>query len=302
MNITILEKWANTFISMILEALPFILIGALVSAIIQMYISEELVKRILPKNKFISMLFAALIGVFIPICECAIVTIAKSLIKKGVPIGVAIVFMLSVPIVNPVVILSTFYAFSEIKVALIRVLGGIVCAIVIGSLMDILSTKNKNIIKNNNNYDTMCDCGCVATNYFYNKSKIRLCLEHANKEFSNILKYYILGSFLSSSFIVMVDKDMLNIMSGGKYIPIIIMMTLSFLLSLCSEADAFIARGFLNHFGLPATSAFLILGPMLDLKNSIIIGSYFKKGFALKLIILIPLIVLGFSIALSIII
>ena len=81
-----LEKWANTFISMILEALPFILIGSIVSAIIQMYISEELVKKILPKNKFISIIFAAFAGVFIPICECAIVPIAKSLIKKGVPV------------------------------------------------------------------------------------------------------------------------------------------------------------------------------------------------------------------------
>ena len=105
-------RWANVFISMILEALPFILIGSIVSSFIQMYISEDTVKRILPKSRVIAIILAAFLGVFVPICECAIVPIARSLIKKGVPIAVAVVFMLTVPIVNPVVIASTFSALN----------------------------------------------------------------------------------------------------------------------------------------------------------------------------------------------
>lgn len=297
----IIERWANTFISMILEALPFLLIGAIVSALIQMYISEDLVKRILPKNKLISLIFAAFIGVFIPICECSIVAIAKSLMKKGVPIGVSIVFMLCVPIVNPVVLISTYYAFSDIGIVLIRFMGGIVCSIIIGSLMEILSRKNKDIINKKNDYEDICDCGCLVTDYFYNKSKIRLCFEHANKEFLNILRYYIFGSFLSSGFIVLVDTNMLNRVSSSKYSAIIIMMVISFLLSLCSEADAFIAKGFLENFGVPAISAFLILGPMVDLKNAIIIGSYFKKGFTIKFIFVVCLVIMAFSTVLTLI-
>lgn len=297
-----LEKWATIFISMILEALPFILIGSIISAAIQMYISEDIVKKILPQNKFISILFAAFIGIFIPICECAIVPIAKSLIKKGVPVGVAIVFMISVPIVNPVVIASTYYAFNDIKVVLIRIFGGVLCAIIIGLLIEFISRRGAEVIKDDNSYKNICDCGCIESQYFYNKSKIRLCLEHANKEFSNILKYYIFGSFLSSVFITIVNESMLNKMSNGKYLSIIIMMLISFLLSLCSEADAFIAKGFLASFGLPAISGFLILGPMIDLKNVIIMGSYFKKEFAFKLITVITLVVLAFSASLTIII
>ena len=119
-------KWANVFISMILEALPFILIGSIASSVIQIYVSENVVKRILPKSRIISIIFAAFMGVFIPICECAIVPIARSLIKKGVPIAVAVVFMLTVPIVNPIVVASTFYAFKDINIVLIRVFGGII--------------------------------------------------------------------------------------------------------------------------------------------------------------------------------
>lgn len=292
-------KWANIFISMILEALPFIIIGSIISSMIQLFISEERVKKILPKSRFISIIFAALLGIFIPICECAIVPIARSLIKKGVPIAVAIVFMLSVPIVNPIVILSTFYAFNDIRIVLIRVLGGIISAILIGILIDILTNKKEEVIKVKSQYENICDCGCEVGDYFYNKSKIRLCLEHASKEFFNILRYYIFGSFLSSIFVVVLKEEVLTNYSTGVFMPIIIMMTLSFLLSLCSEADAFIAKSFLSYFGVPAIAAFLIIGPMLDLKNAILISSYFKKSFAIKLFLLIILVVIGFSMTLT---
>ena len=292
-------KWANVFISMVLEALPFILIGAIVSSVIQMYISEDIVKRILPKSRILSIIIAACMGIVIPICECAIVPIARSLIKKGIPIAVAVVFMLTVPIVNPVVIASTFYAFADIKVVLIRVLGGIICAIAIGLLIELLTSKKSQVVNRTGEYENICDCGCESIDYFYNKSKLRLCLEHANKEFSNILRYYIFGSFLSSLFIVIVKEEFLQNFSKGSILPIFIMMLLAFLLSLCSEADAFIARGFLDYFGVPAISAFLIFGPMLDLKNTIIIFSYFKKSFVFKLITIIVLIVLAFSISLT---
>ncbi len=292
-------KWANIFISMVLEALPFILIGAIVSSVIQMYISEDIVKKILPKSRILSIIIAACMGIVIPICECAIVPIARSLIKKGIPIAVAVVFMLTVPIVNPVVIASTFYAFADIKVVLIRVLGGIICAIAIGLLIELLTSKKSQVVNRTGEYENICDCGCESIDYFYNKSKLRLCLEHANKEFSNILRYYIFGSFLSSLFIVIVKEEFLQNFSKGSILPIFIMMLLAFLLSLCSEADAFIARGFLDYFGVPAISAFLIFGPMLDLKNTIIIFSYFKKSFVFKLITIIVLIVLAFSISLT---
>lgn len=292
-------KWANVFISMILEALPFILIGSIASSVIQIYVSEDIVKRILPKSRIISMIFAAFMGLFIPICECAIVPITRSLMKKGIPIAVAVVFMLTVPIVNPVVIASTFYAFKDINIVLIRVFGGITCAIIIGLLVEIFTKRNEQIIKSTSEYENICDCGCETIDYFYNKSKLRLCLEHANKEFLNILRYYIFGSFLSSLFVVIVKEDFIEQYSKGIILPIVIMMLLAFLLSLCSEADAFIAKGFLEYFGVSAVSAFLIFGPMLDLKNAIIISSYFKKSFTVKIITLIVLIVLAFSISLS---
>lgn len=294
-----MERWANIYISMILEALPFILIGAIVSSIIQNYISKDSLNRILPKNKFLAMLSVSFLGLIIPICECAIVPISKSLLKKGVPLCVMVTFMLSIPIVNPVVIASTYYAFKDIKIVLIRIIGGILLSLIVGFLIELLTDKDEEILKNDSKYEDICDCGCIGDDYFYNKSKLRLCLEHSNKEFFNIFKYYIFGSFLSSIFIVILKEKIIVDGSNKVIIQIAIMMLLAFLLSLCSEADAFIAKGFLNYFNISAVSSFLILGPMIDLKNSIMLNSYFKKSFSIKLILIIILVVLTFSIALN---
>ncbi|MGL5379696.1 permease [Clostridium sp.] len=298
----IFEKWTITFISIVLEALPFILLGSLISALIQLYISEDRVKKLLPKNKILALLVAAASGVFFPICECAIVPIAKSLMKKGVPIGVATVFMLSVPIVNPIVIASTYYAFDgRLDIILIRVIGGIFCALLIGGVIDIFFKNRNKVLKDNEVYSSYCNCGCVEGSYFYNKSKIRLCLEHTSKEFLDISRYYIFGAFLSSIFIVLINDKILNSISGGRYLGIILMMLLAFLLSLCSEADAFIAKGFLDTLGVGSVSAFLILGPMLDLKNTILLASAFKKKFIVALSFLIVSIVFIFALIISVI-
>lgn len=295
------REWSTSFVEIILEGLPFILIGAIASAIIQLFTTEEIIKKIIPKNKFIAVIIASLAGLVMPICECAIIPITKSLIKKKVPIGIAITFMLSVPIVNPIVILSTFYAFNDFKIVIIRLVGGIVTAILVGFIVESLSI-NKNILISRNTYGDLCDCGCMATDYFKKKSKLRLCIEHSNKEFINIFKYYIFGAFLSSAFMTIIDKDMLKDLGSRKMLSIIIMMALAFLLSLCSEADAFIAKGFLEHFSIPAISAFLILGPMMDLKNAIILGSYFKKSFIFKLITTIILVVIMITLGLYLVI
>ena len=293
-----MERWANIYISMILEAIPFILIGAIFSSIIQVYVSKEGLNKILPKNKFLAMISVSFLGLIIPICECAIIPIAKSLFKKGVPLGVMITFILSVPIVNPVVIASTYYAFKDIRIVIIRVVGGIVLSLIIGFLMEILTEKNEEILKEED-IKNDCDCGCLTNNYFYNKSKLRVCLEHSNKEFFNILKYYIFGSFLSSIFIVFLKERIIVDGVNSIIVQIIIMMSLAFLLSLCSEADAFIAKGFLSYFNISAVSSFLILGPMIDLKNVIMLNSYFKKGFSIKFILTIILSVLSFSVLLN---
>lgn len=291
------EKIIVNFIVMILEGLPFLLIGAIASAVIQLFISEERINKIIPKNNFLAMLIASLLGILMPICECAIIPVTRSLIQKKLPVKIAMIFMLSVPIVNPIVTLSTYYAFSDIRMVLIRLIGGMITAIIIGVLIDKVSRGN--VLKKSNLYGDSCDCGCSINNFFNNKSRIRLCIEHSISEFFKIFRYYIFGAFISSIFIGIINDDMLKSLGSNKVLSILIMMMIAFILSLCSEADAFIAKGFLQYFNIPSISAFLILGPMMDLKNAIIVSSYFKKGFTVKLIGIIFIVVGLFSLLLN---
>ncbi|EKB6996039.1 permease, partial [Listeria innocua] len=124
------------FISILIEALPFVLIGVFIAGFIQMFISEKFIACVIPKNKFLAVIVGSLIGVFFPSCECGIVPIVRNLLAKGVPLHAGIAFMLTAPIINPVVLFSTYVAFgSTWEVPLLRVAGSLVVALVVGNII-----------------------------------------------------------------------------------------------------------------------------------------------------------------------
>ena len=241
-------------------------------------------------------------GLVFPMCECAIVPVSRSLIKKGVPVGIAITFMLSVPIVNPFVIASTYYAFdANLTIVIIRVLGGIFCSIIVGTIISyiFMNTPIENIISDGY-LDLSCACCSSEKKYYISKlDKLHTIVCQASNEFLNISVYVILGALISSIFGSVIKEEILNDYTFNNVLAIVIMIGISFLLSLCSEADAFVASKFLKNFGIPSVSAFMVLGPMMDLKNSILTLGLFKKKFATTLIITILLVVTAFSICLS---
>lgn len=300
MSISKFESWMWSYLGIIVEALPFLLIGAVLSALIQIYVSDELIKKIIPKNSIIAYFIAAISGILFPVCECAIIPITRSLIKKGLPIGVGITFMLSVPIVNPVVIMSTYYAFpNEINISIYRTLGGIIGALIVGMIVGLIYDKKKNTeVLKGEEVDLYCDCCTFSNNYYISlKGKIKNLILNASNEFLNISVYFIFGALLSSIFVVFLKDSLINNMTSGKIASIGIMMLLGFLLSLCSEADAFVAKGFMDNFGVAGVMAFLILGPMMDLKNLILSFGFFKKRFVLQLFLIICIVVFGICLA-----
>jgi uncharacterized membrane protein YraQ (UPF0718 family) len=273
------------FISIVLEALPFIILGSFIAAIIQIYVSEDTIKKIIPKNRFLGTIIAALLGVIFPLCECATVPITRGLIKKGVPLNIAITFMLAAPIVNPIVLTSTYYAFKDMPyMAMLRGGIGFLVAIIIGLLIDDLINKEK-VIKDNGTSD-FCSCGC--NDYiFYNNSKISNILNHCSAELRNIGGMLIIGALISAAFQSSIPRNYLLMVGKNNILSIIAMGAFAFIISLCSEADAFIASSFINQFSLGSIVVFLILGPMIDMKNVFMLSSGFKKGFIIKLLLLI---------------
>ncbi|MGL5245256.1 MAG: permease [Sarcina sp.] len=282
----VITKFIVVFSSIMLEALPFILIGAMLSALMEVFFTESFIHKVIPKNKILGSIQASLMGIVFPICECATVPITKGLIQKKVPLNVAITYMLAAPIVNPLVILSTYYAFNgNIKIVLLRVIIGVVVAIVSGLIMTVLVNKD-NILKDEYSISRkVCFCGCENINI--NESKIKQILRHASIEFYEIGKYFIIGSALAATFQIIIPQETLMNVGQGAVLGIIALMLFSFLISLCSEADAFVASTFMSKFSLGAITGFLIIGPMIDLKNTVMLFSAFKKSFVIKLLFVV---------------
>lgn len=270
------------FTSIILDSIPFIIIGSIVSAIIQLFISEEFIERIIPKSNVLGYIGAALIGLIFPVCECAIVPITRRLIRKGVPVGLGVTFMLSVPIVNPVVIMSTYYAFYDRQsMVFVRTIGGFACAIIIGIIVNELQGNEECLSSDYVGDDNYCSCGCNSI--VNSNNKLIALIEHTNREFLDITRYLILGAFLSSLFQVVESKGGFSFITQNKVLAIVFMMFLGFALSLCSEADAFVGKSFLETYSFSGVTGFLLIGPMLDLKNFIMLTGGFRKEFISKL-------------------
>lgn len=290
------------FISIILEALPFILIGILISSFIHIFISDGFIAKIIPNNKLIGLLCASAMGIIFPVCECAIVPIMRRLVSKGVPIDIAVTFMLAVPIVNPVVLVSTYYAFSgQIEFVLLRAILGMLGAILVGYIMGRINEGSVTLQEQYHSHGHSCSCeehnNCNKTL----AGKMTDMLNHATSELYDVGKYLIMGAFLATIMQIIIPREALLSLGGGKIVSIIVMMIMAFVLSLCSEADAFIARTFLGQFTNGSIVAFLILGPMIDIKNTLMLYSAFKPKFIIKLILSIFIVCFIFALMMNVI-
>ena len=278
------------FISIILEAIPFLILGVLLSSLIQEFVSEDTLKRLIPKNPFLGSIVGILMGFFIPTCDCAVIPVTKRLIKKNVPLNVCISFMLASPIVNPVSILSTIYAFRKVMPQMIfyRIGFGILVAFLTGILISFIS-KKRNIVINGDVDNNFCSCGGEYQNsdsHFWN------IIWNSKEEFLGIMKYLILGSLITTIMQFIINTTSLNLIVNNKIIQIIVMMLFAYIISLCSTADAFVGRTFLNQVSNNSILAFLLLGPMIDLKNTLVLSDNFEKKFVIKLLTLLSIIIL----------
>jgi uncharacterized protein len=161
-------------------------------------------------------------------------------------------------------------------------------AMIIGWLIG-HAENGKDILKNNEaDFNDQCNCGCENNlGHYRNKSKILSLIDHTSAELYGIGRYLIVGAMLSAAFQTFIAKNSILAVGQRTLFSIMVMMALAFILSICSEADAFIAKTFLGQFTIGSITAFLILGPMIDLKNTLMLSGAFKINFVIKLIIYI---------------
>ena len=288
----------TVFISILMQAFPFMLIGVLVSSAMHVFIADEFIVKMFPTKYGLGFFTAMFAGLFFPVCECAIVPVMSRLVKKGVALPIAVTFMLSAPIINPIVIISTLYAFpGQPKVMLMRVYFGLIIALTTGLALFFFGNKKTVLLSPHDKEELACSCcnkelthsSCKNETYVKKRTaaKIRALFIHTGEEFFAVGKYLILGAFITSLIQTFVPKEMFTNPGGENGLSLLIMMTMAFLFSVCSTSDAFIARSFSNQFSMGSILGFLVFGPMMDVKNMLMLLANFKKCFVIKLSVLI---------------
>ncbi|CQR54899.1 permease [Paenibacillus riograndensis] len=281
LNNAFTEAFKTGFIGILLEALPFVLLGALLSSLLRVFVPDEMISRWIPRRPLPAILCGCLLGILFPVCECGMIPLVRRLMHKGMPLYVAIVFILSGPILNPVVYGATLTAFrAHPELAYARMGLAFIVAAAIGFI--VYATVRKTPLR----LSIARESG-EPHEQNTRGGKLAAVFVHTSDEFFEMGKYLIIGCLLTSGIQTFMDQGSLAAIGGKPLGSYLFMMGLSYVLSLCSTSDAFVASTFLHTFPSGSLLAFMVLGPMLDFKNSLMLLSLFKTRFALYLFFLI---------------
>ena len=258
-------------------------IGVLLSSLIQVYLRTDWIQRRFPGKILAGQLFAVIAGFCLPVCDCASIPVFKSLVKKGVPMPAAVTFMLVSPIINPVVILSTWYAFNgNYKIVAARCGLGILCAVLCG-LTYLFKPPADYLIEQAMPFRAVCVDYSLPAETGTRLSRFSLMMRHAQNEFFSVGKFLFTGIFASTLFQDMIPQAVAAGGAGAPWKALLVMMGLAFVLSLCSSSDAVVARSMAGSLPAGAVLGFMVFGPMMDIKNAAMLLSGFKSGFVIRL-------------------
>jgi len=280
-----LSDFSFAFLSILLEGLPFLLLGTMISGLIDQFLPARLMTRLLPRNPYAGAFVSGLLGLIFPMCECGVVPIIRRLMAKGLPAANAITYMLSAPIVNPIVAISTYAAFrgqAPLEVTLLRLGLGYGVAVLVGMAVHNLPLHlvlRKNVIADiaqPQGLSGHAAGGGIAGRLW---GALHVCVG----DFLNMTVYFVLGAAAAALFNTSVNQDVMVPLAMNDWLATGSMMALAAALCLCSTTDAFIAATF-SMFPTTAKLAFLVFGPMVDLKLIFLYSSVFRKRFVLGLV------------------
>jgi uncharacterized protein len=285
------------FLSILFEGAPYILIGTILSGFIDAFLPAKLLDRVLPKNKVLATLIAGFLGLIFPVCECAVVPVVRRLVQKGLPLSCAMTYLLSAPIINPIVAVSTLTAFKEFQgiteisavldatMTIGRLSLGYVVAVLVGLLMlkfrvtDILRANVAAAVVASGN--ALSDVQTAVAPF---NDRLIHAMRTAMRDFLDTGMYFTIGVIITSVFNTQVDQAKVDAFASSEWLAIPSMMSLGFVLSLCSTSDAFIAAP-MAAFSMASKLAFLVFGPMMDVKLVFMYAAVFKRRVVVAMLL-----------------
>lgn len=292
---------------LLLQAVPFTLIGVLVSAAVETWVTEDFIEKHAPKsiaNGFLAAIFA---GVCVPVCDCVVVPTFSRLVARKLPLPCAVTFLCAVPVVNPVSIWATWYAFADVPaVAVTRVALGVGVALLVGVSFVIFPVKSQ-VLRRNVLEKVRADCadcadcaycgGCNKSQSGHSsyknsssfksgiKNSLKTYAHHIYSDFMRLMPIILFGTIVASIIRVWLGADPASkVNTTIVFVAIPAMMLIAYASSLCSSSDAVIARSLASSLPMSSVIVFLLFGPMLDIKNTLMLVEDCKTSFVLRLI------------------
>ncbi|SCG38883.1 permease [Micromonospora coxensis] len=264
----VLQTWTTVFVSVMVQAVPFLVFGVVLSAVIAVYVPRSFWAKALPQHPALAVPAAGIAGVVLPGCECGSVPIAGSLIRRGVTPAAALAFLLAAPAINPIVLTATVVAFPGTpEMAVARFVASLVVAVAMGWLWLRLGKAEWIRLPRRPDLD--------------DQSRSRAFWAACRHDVMHAGGFLVVGAAAAATINVVVPEAWLQTLADNAVLSVIALAVLAVLLSICSEADAFVAAS-LSQFSLTSRLVFLVVGPMVDLKLISMQAGVFGRRFVVR--------------------
>lgn len=297
-----LQGFVTVFLGIFIEAVPFLLAGVLVSSFIALFVTEEHIRRYSPRNPLLAAIGGSLLGLVFPVCECGSIPAARRLISKGVQLPAGIAFLLAAPVINPIVMVSTYVAFGSWEIVTWRIgltmLFAVIIGLLVGAVRDPrtiltpqLHSAPLHLHEHHAAHEHHHEHGPTCNHDHHHEpdpqaSILRRVLGHANLEFFEMARYLIAGALLAAALQTLIPQQALLALGTGPVVSVLVLMALAAILSICSTVDSFIALSFVNTFTPGSIVAFLVFGPMIDIKSTLMLTTTVRRRIVAIIVLL----------------
>jgi len=282
-----LSTFAAIFLGIFIEAAPYLLMGTLASGLVEVFFKREEIAALFPRKGFMGAIVGSTMGLFFPVCECGVVPLTRRLFQKGMPPAMGISFLLAAPVINPITIASTYAAFGPGPELYGRMGLAFIVAVTTGLIFSLQPDQQGMLRPLPMPAPILTAQPEVKAPLF---QRLRRMMVIAGDEFFEMGRYLVIGSLLAALMQTFVPQTVLMAAGQGPLLSILVMVLIAVLLSVCSTVDAFIALAFVNTFSFGSILAFLVYGPMVDIKSTLLYLRVFRTRIVVYLVT-IPLLI-----------
>nr|WP_237583254.1 permease [Clavibacter michiganensis] len=256
-----LQDLVTLSVSVIVESLPFVILGIVLSIVVQVWVPPGVIERRLPRNPFARRACISFLGMALPVCECGNVPLARGLVVRGFTVPESITFLLAAPILNPITIITTHAAFGwDGWILVARLVGGFLIANVVGWLFSLHPDPDRLLTD-----EFRAECA-LPDPHAHGGARVRKSISLFGREATTIMPALVIGSLLAGLIQVAVPREVLVTLGGSPILSVLALMLLAFVVSVCSNVDAFFVLSFGSVFLPGGIVAFLVFGPVIDVK------------------------------------